>query len=130
MASVGGKSGALIDGVQGIKIGPRSVHGRRAGGSAAEDPAVQPGRRQFDIKSEDVRFVRKGETLEPTCMDGGAAMPDRGTATTFLTSLSDGKPGQSIICSGDPATGGYRPEAKKPISPSWSSSSCRSRRRS
>jgi hypothetical protein len=117
MASVGGKSGALIDGVQGIKIGPDLSMDDVPAEALQKILLCNLAGGQFDIKSEDVRFVRKGETLEPTCMDGGAAMPDAGTATTFLTSLSDGKPGESIIFSGDPTTDGYRPEAKKPISP-------------
>jgi hypothetical protein len=116
MASVGGKTGALIDGVQGIKIGSELSMDDVPAEALQKILLCNLAGGQFDIKSEDVRFVRKGETLEPTCMDGGAAMPDAATATTFLHSLSDGKPGESIIFSGDPQTDGYRPEAKKPIS--------------
>lgn len=117
MASVGGKSGALIDGVQGIEVGTELSMDDVPAEALQKILLCNLAGGQFDIKSEDVRFVRKGETLEPTCMDGGAAMPDASTATTFLHSLSDGKPGESIIFSGDPTTDGYRPEAKKPISP-------------
>src|SRR5687768_3519891 len=111
MATVEGKSGALIDGVQGIKAGSDEL--------AFEDVPAEALQKillcnlaggQFDIKWEDVRFVRNGDKLEATCMDGGAAMPDAGTATTFLAGLSDGRPGQSIIDNGNPETGGFLPE--------------------
>jgi hypothetical protein len=116
MASVGGKPGALIDGVQGTKIGPELSMEDLPAEALQKILLCNLAGGQFDIKSEDVRFVRKGETLEPTCMDGGAAMPDADTATNFLAGLSDGKPGLPIIYSGGPENDGYRPEATKPIS--------------
>ena len=95
MATVGGKSGALIDGVHGTKPGGAEI-------PTASIPAEVMQKillcnlagGQFDIKWEDVRLVAaSGDSLQATCMDGGRAMPDSDTATNFLAGLSDGKPG-------------------------------------
>jgi hypothetical protein len=101
MANVGKKPGALIDGVKGMRDNngeferddipaealQKILLGNLAGG-------------QFDIKWEDVRLERQGDTLAPTCMDGGASMPDTTTATTFLVALSDGLPGATMLDNG------------------------------
>lgn len=117
MATVGGKSGALIDGVQGTKPGGTEIPKESIPAEVMQKILLcNLAGGQFDIKWEDVRLVRNGDTLQATCMDGGAAMPDSDTAINFLAGLSDGKPGLSIIDNGDPSTNGYFLEAQKPIS--------------
>jgi len=116
MARMDGEPGALIDGVQGVKFNTNEL--------AVEDVPAEALQKvlltnlvggQFDIKWEDVRFNMKDGKLEPTCMDGGAAMPDPDTRANFLLGAGDGKPGQTIVT--HPGHGGILDEAKKPMDP-------------
>lgn len=116
MAQMGSEPGALIDGVQGIKFNTRDL--------AVEDVPAEALQKvlltslvggQFDIKWEDVRFNMKDGKLEPTYMDGGAAMPDPATRANFLLGAGDGQPGQTIIT--NPGDGTIMAEAKKPMDP-------------
>ena len=116
MATMGGKPGALIEGVQGMKTNTTELGmGDVPAETMQKILLCNLAGGNFDIKWEDARFVRKGDQLEATCMDGGAAMPDADTATTLLFGNGDCKPGQTIIENGDPNTGNCYPEALKPI---------------
>lgn len=98
MASMGGKPGALIDGVQGMVAGSAQLAKIDVPAEALQKVLLTNfAGGQFDIKWEDVRFERNGDSLDPICMDGGAAMPDPVTATTFLFGMSDGDPGASLL---------------------------------
>ncbi len=98
MASMGGKPGALIDGVQGIEAGSKQLAKTDVPAEALQKILLANfAGGQFDIKWEDVRFEPNGDALDPVCMDGGAAMPDPVTATTFLFGMSDGDPGAGML---------------------------------
>ena len=113
IAELNGEKGALITGVQGKQFPELNKEDIPAEALQKVLLSNLAGG-QFDIKWEDARFVQNGDKLEPTCMDGGAAMPDPWTAITMLYGQTGGDPGQNFI---DDGTGKVLPEAKKKMSP-------------
>jgi hypothetical protein len=113
MARVEGEVGAMIDGVAGTKFAAEADYEAVPAKALQQILLCNLAGGQFDIKWEDQRFTRDGAELEPTCMDGGAAMPDAFTATTFMAQMGNSKPGDPIVIKG--STGQPYPEAMKPL---------------
>lgn len=113
MARVEGEIGAMIDGVAGTKFAAEADYETVPAKALQQILLCNLAGGQFDIKWEDQRFTRAGAELEPTCMDGGAAMPDAFTATTFMAQMGTSRPGDPIVIKG--STGQPYPEALKPL---------------